>query len=192
MPHPGKLPPSAAPPGFSQPRPPTPPETSHLKLGWSRTVFSGQQQLCAWDTHMHWVRRPCPACAQVWEGAGRLARAEPAPPLPPRSCAHGSLVPEGVPSAGGGPRAWVAAGKEGPQHCPVGLAALQLIPEQLLSCFRRLWSPQSPVITLFLTSVAPEQTVHLGPGHPTACPCAHGDGHPRPPQPAPGPDLRLS
>lgn len=146
--------------------------------------------------HMHWVRRLMSGVCPGLGGSRPAGQSRASPTLAPRElCPRLPGSPEGVPSAGGGPRAWVAAGKGGaPQHCPVGLAALQLIPEQLLSCF----PAASPLVSAIAGDnpvpdvQAPEQTVHLGSGHPTACPRAHGDGHPRPPQPAPGPDLRLS
>lgn len=41
-----------------------------------------------------------------------------------------------------------------------------------------LWSPQSPVITLFLTFRPQSKQFTWAPVTPHTCPCAHGDGHP--------------
>ena len=111
------------------------------------------------------------------------------------------LTEKGEVFQAGGPGPGSPLAKEGPgllvgapQHCPVSLAAPQLVPEQLLSCF----PAASPLVSAITGDnpvpdvQAPEQTVHLGSCHPSACPCAHGDGRPRPPRPAPGPDLRPS
>lgn len=152
-------------------------------------MFSGQQQLCVWDpthaqgekTHVSGV---CPGLGGSWP-----ARAEPALPFLHGSCAHGTpgeLARGGVSSQGvylhqvGGPGPGSPLVKGGPGLL---VGAPQLVPDQLLSCF----PAGSPLVSTITGDnpvpdvQAPEQTVHLGSGHPTAHPRAHGDGRPSPP-----------
>lgn len=138
--------------------------------------------------HMHRVRRlTCPACAQVWEGAGQPEQSQPCPsstgaaPTAPQVSWHGGVSSQGVylhQVGGPGPGSPLVKGGPG-----LLVGAPQLVPDQLLSCF----PAGSPLVSTITGDnpvpdvQAPEQTVHLGSGHPTAHPRAHGDGRPSPP-----------
>lgn len=105
--------------------------------------------------HMHWVRRLMSGVCPGLGGSRPAGQSRASPPLLHGSCAHGPPGSQRVrPQQVGGPGPGSLLAKEGPLST-VQSAWPPFSSSQSSSCpaFRPLplWSPQSPVITLFLT-----------------------------------------